>query len=170
MAKNLNLISEIQNYLINIRNIYSSLPALYPTGVYDAQTRKAVYEFQNMKGLPPTGSIDILTWNELIRENNEHVKRTQKPHKMLVATHDFEEVKIGDEKDIVFTIKIILNSFHKKFSNYHELEITNLYNTETEETIKMFQERSMLPVTGIVDKDTWNTMAAIYDSCRFYIC
>lgn len=172
MVNNLNLntklILEIQSYLINLRSIHSSLPALYPTGVYDAQTRKAVYEFQNIKELPATGSIDILTWNELIRENSEHVKRTQKPGKMPVATHDFEEVKRGDEKDIVYAIKIMLNSFHKRYSNYHKLEITNLYNIETEEAVIMFQQRSMLPITGIIDKNTWNTLVAIYDSCRFY--
>jgi peptidoglycan hydrolase-like protein with peptidoglycan-binding domain len=165
---NTNIILEIQNYLINIRSIHPSLPTLYPTGVYDAQTRKAVHEFQNIKGLPATGSVDILTWNELIRENDEHVKRNHKPGKMPVATHDFEDVKRGDERDIVYAIKIMLNSFYKRYSNYHKLEITNLYNMETEEAVIMFQQRSMLPVTGIIDKSTWNTLVKIYDSCRLY--
>ena len=76
---NENLILEIQNYLINIRNTYPSLPLIEPTGVYDQETRNAVIAFQNIKGLPPTGSVDLRTGNELVRENNEYLRRTQMP-------------------------------------------------------------------------------------------
>jgi peptidoglycan hydrolase-like protein with peptidoglycan-binding domain len=162
------LIFDIQNFLINIKNLHPSLPEIYPTGAYDAQTRNAVTLFQKIKGLPATGDVDILTWNELIHENNEYMKRIYMPGKIPVSTPNFEDVKKGDEKDIVYAIKIMLNSFNRRYSNYNKLEITSLFNTETEEAVKMFQERSMLPVTGIVDKNTWNTLIKIYDSCRFY--
>lgn len=165
---NINLVLEIQNYLINIRNTYPSLPTIYPTGVYDAATRNAVAEFQNIKGLPSTGNVEIYTWNALIRENNEYLKKTQIPGRIPVSTPDFEVVKRGDRRDIVYAIKVMLNNFHKRYINYSELEITNLYNQETEEAVKLFQQRSMLPVTGVVDKTTWNTLVTIYDTCKFY--
>lgn len=165
---NTNIIKEIQNYLINLRCIYPSLPAIYPTGVYDAETRNAVTAFQNLKGLSPTGNVDILTWNKLIHENNEYMKKTQMPGRIPVSTPDFTDVKRDDQRDIVYAIKIILNHFQKRYTNYMELEISNLYNAETEEAVKLFQQRSMLPVTGIVDKNTWNTLVKIYEKCRFY--
>ena len=62
----------------------------------------------------------------------------------------------------------MLNGFWRKYINYTQLEVTNLYDKETEETVRLFQQRSMLPDTGIVDMDTWNTLVKIYDNCRFF--
>lgn len=165
---NENLILEIQNYLINIRNTYPSLPLIEPTGVYDQETRNAVIAFQNIKGLPPTGSVDLRTGNELVRENNEYLRRTQTPVRIPFSSSDFQNVKIGDQRDLVYALKIMLNSFNRRFSNYIELQITDIYDEKTEEVVRLFQERSMLPVTGIVDIETWNALVNIYDCCRFY--
>lgn len=165
---NSNIILEIQNYLINIKNIYPTLPTIYPTGIYDDETRNAVATFQNIKGLPPTGTVDIQTWNALIHGNNEYKSKTQSPSRIPVSTPGFADVKKGDQRDIVYAIKIMLNHFQRRYINYNELEISNLYDERTEEAVAFFQQRSMLPVTGIVDKNTWNTLVAIYDTCRFY--
>lgn len=162
------LILEIQNYLINIKKLYPSLPALEPTGIYDKATRSAVLAFQNMKGLPATGTVDVPTLNELVRENNECFRKTQLPSRIPVSTPDFADVKLSDKRDIVYAIKIMLNHFNRRYINYTELDVTNLYDEETEEAIRAFQEKSMLPVTGIVDINTWNTLVKIYDGCRFY--
>lgn len=162
------IILEIQNYLINIKNLHPSLPTVYPTGIYDEATRNAVTAFQIIKGLAPTGFVDFRTWDELILENNEYLREFQAPQRIPVSTHDFIDVKIGDQRDIVYVIKTILNSFHRRYTNYAELEVSNTFDEETEEAVKVFQKISMLPVTGIVDINTWNTLIKIYDGCRFY--
>ncbi len=63
----------------------------------------------------------------------------------------------------------MLISFNRKYINYIELDITNLYDEETKAAVILFQERSMLPVTGIVDKNTWDTLVKIYDCCKHYL-
>lgn len=164
-----NLILKIQNCLINIRNTYPSIPLINPTGICDQETRNAVIAFQNIKGLPPTGSVDFRTGFELLRENSEYLKRTQMPARIPVSTPDFQSVGRGDQKDIVYAIKVMLNSLNRRYSNYIELEVTDMYDEKTEETVRLFQERSMLPVTGIVDMATWNHLVNTYDYCRFYM-
>lgn len=161
-------ILELQKYLINLRNIYPSLLVIYPTGIYDNNTRNDVSEFQMIKGLPTTGVVDINTWNEIIFENEQYLKKTQPPKSVMVSHAAFEDVKVGDTRDIVYAIKVMLSSMNKKYANYHELEISNLYDEKTKKAVELFQERSMLPVTGIVDVETWNTLVAIYGGCKFY--
>lgn len=161
-------ILELQKYLINLRNIYPSLLVIYPTGIYDNDTRNDVSEFQMIKGLPTTGVVDINTWNEIIFENEQYLKKTQPPKSVMVSHAAFEDVKVGDTRDIVYAIKVMLSSMNKKYANYHELEISNLYDEKTKKAVELFQERSMLPVTGIVDVETWNTLVAIYGGCKFY--
>lgn len=163
-----NLTEEIQKYLINISNLYPYLPKISPTGVYDPPTQNAVIAFQMLSGLSPTGVVDYYTWNALVQENNKYIKLTQTPARIPFSPPDFTDVKLGDKRDIVYAIKIMLNSFNRAFINYKELEITNSYDEETQEAVRLFQQRSMLPVTGIVDINTWNTLMTIYDSCKFY--
>lgn len=165
---NTNLIMVIQNYLINIKALYPSLPIVLQTGVYDEATRNAVLALQNIKGLPQTGFVDVPTLNELVRENHECRRKTQMPDRIPVGNSNFENVKIGNRKDIVYTIKIMLNGFWRKYINYTQLEVTNLYDEETKDAVMLFQQRSILPVTGIVDINTWNTLVKIYDNCKFY--
>ena len=164
-----NLTREIQNYLINISNLYPSLPKISPTGIYDPATQDAVLAFQILEGINPTGVVDFYTWNALIRKNNEYLKQNKTPSRIPFSTPNFVDVEIGDQRDIVYAIKIMLNSFNRKYINYIELEITNLYDEETKEAVILFQQRSMLPITGIVDKDTWDTLVTIYDCCKHYI-
>jgi len=161
-------VSEIQYYLRNISYSHSELPQIIMTGIYDTRTREAVSAFQCIAGLPITGKVDFNTWKALVNANKLHVKSKEMPHKIPCCSYDFVEIKNGYEGDIVYTIKIMLNNFNRKFSNYKKLEITNKFNSATEEEIKRFQKTSMLPVTGIVDKTTWNTLVSIYDTCKLY--
>ena len=164
-----NLTREIQNYLINISNLYPSLPKISPTGIYDPATQDAVLAFQILEGINPTGVVDFYTWNALIRKNNEYLRQTQRPSRIPFSPNNFTDVEIRDQRDIVYAIKIMLNSFNRKYINYIELDITNLYDEETKAAVILFQERSMLPVTGIVDKNTWDTLVKIYDCCKHYL-
>ncbi|NLJ58482.1 MAG: peptidoglycan-binding protein [Tissierellia bacterium] len=171
MSSNLidsSIILELQNYLINIRNSLISIPPVYPTGIYDNNTRNAVAEFQKLMDLPPSGVVDINTWNALVKENEKYLRRTRKPSRIPVSNSEFEDIKIGAKRDIVYAIRIMLNSYHRRYANYKKLEITDIYSEDVEEAIKLFQERTMLPVTGVVDKDTWDSLVTIYDTCGFY--
>lgn len=161
-------ICEIQSYLRNISYEHNEIPKIIVTGVYDSKTREAVTAFQNMAGIPASGKVDLNTWNSLVKENNIHVHAKEMPLKIPCCSYDFVDVKNGYEGDLVYAIKIMLNNFHRKYKNYNKLEISNKYNTETEEEIKQFQKTSMLPVTGTVDKTTWNTLVSIYDTCKLY--
>ena len=168
LAKQSDAVSEIQHYLRNISCDHPEIPQIFDTGVYDSKTREAITAFQKMAGIPVTGKVDLNTWNSLVKENNIHVLAKEMPLKVPCCSYDFIDVKNGYEGDLVYVIKIILNNFNKRYTNYNKLEISNKYNTETEEAIKLFQKNSMLPVTGTVDKTTWNTLVSIYDTCKLY--
>ena len=163
-----NAILEIQFYLNNISRDHSEIPTVTNTGIYDNKTREAVSIFQKMLGLPVTGRVNFNTWKALVRENHIHAYKKEAPLKIPCNSIYFTEIKTGYKGDIVYIIKIILNKFNRRFANYSNLDITNIYDSHTENAIKQFQKSSMLPVTGIVDKTTWNTLVSIYDTCKLY--
>ena len=161
-------ILEIQRYLRNISYSHPEIPRIALSGKYDVQTQKAVEDFQKLSGLPVTGKVDYNTWNAIVRENNIHMKTKEMPYKIPCRSFDFGSIKSGYSGDIVYVLKIMLNNFCRKYKNYSHLEINDKYDHETEEAVKEFQKISMLPVTGIVDKETWNTMVSIYSTCKLY--
>lgn len=161
-------ITEIQRYLRNISYSHPEIPRIALSGKYDAQTQRAVEDFQNLFGLPVTGKVDYTTWNAMVRENSLHVESQEMPYKLPCRSVDFGNIKDGYSGDIVYALKIMLNNFCRKYKNYKNLEINDKYDHETEEAVKEFQKISMLPITGIVDKETWNTMVSIYSTCKLY--
>ena len=49
----------------------------------------------------------------------------------------------------------------------HDLAEAELWQRETEEAVKRFQQVNSLPATGQVDRATWDRMAEEYDlTCR----
>jgi peptidoglycan hydrolase-like protein with peptidoglycan-binding domain len=161
-------ISEIQRYLRNISYSHPEIPRIALSGKYDRQTQMAVEDFQKFSGLPVTGKVDYTTWNAMVRENSLHMKSIEMPYKLPCRSFDFGTIKNGYSGDIVYVLKIMLNNFCRKYKNYKHLEINDQYDYATEEAVKEFQKASMLPVTGIVDKETWNTMISIYSTCKLY--
>ena len=161
-------ITEIQMYLRNISLYHPEIPRIIVNGNYDSETKAAVEAFQKITGLDVTGKVNYATWNALVKENSLHKVDKEMPYKIPYSGYDFEDLSIGYAGDRVYAIKMILNNFCRKFRNYKRLEVNDMYDHETEEAIKQFQKTSMLPITGVVDKKTWNTLVSIYDTCKFY--
>ena len=165
---NISPIAEVQHYLREISKYRPEIPLLNPDGIFDSKTQEAVKEFQKIYGLPQTGIVDLITWNTLVNEYNKYESISRAPNKLDCFPNKNHEVKPGDEKDIVYIIQILLNNFNKKYNNYNKVNITGKYDHETEEAIKIIQATNMLPVTGIVDKTTWNSLSTINNTCKLH--
>lgn len=55
----------IQSILLTLSQEFPNVPPVAITGDYDAQTAQAVRAFQEITGLPQTGTVDRVTWNML---------------------------------------------------------------------------------------------------------
>ncbi len=55
-------VTALQTYLLALSEVYSEIPAVEVTGVYDAQTGQAVRAVQRLAGLPETGIAGAPTW------------------------------------------------------------------------------------------------------------
>ena len=77
------------------------------------------------------------------------------------------EIGLGDAGNPVLAIQRDLNRIRKNYPAIPEIT-TNLgiYNDETEDAVRKFQEIFSLPITGIVDKGTWYKIKYIYTSVK----
>ena len=61
-------ISLVQFILNELSVIYDGLGDLQTDGSFGEDTEMAIKKFQVHSGLPPTGRVDLITWNRLIRD------------------------------------------------------------------------------------------------------
>ena len=80
----------------------------------------------------------------------------------VTGTYPGRPLTIGDSGINVFRMQHSLNRIHDSFPLIPDLPITGYFDEATENAVKIFQEVFGLPVTGIVDSDTWYRIRYIY--------
>ncbi len=65
------VVTLLQEYLNYIAQYYTQIPSVTPTGYFGSRTQEAVIAFQRMQGLPPNGTVEAATWNEITSLYND---------------------------------------------------------------------------------------------------
>lgn len=58
-------VRQMQEQLNAIGEVYTAIPQIAADGIYGSATASAVREFQNIFGLPQTGTVDYSTWYKI---------------------------------------------------------------------------------------------------------
>lgn len=164
-------IRNLQTYLRAQRFIDDNAFFVPIDGIFDTQTRNALIEFQRKNGLPTTGTADRNTWDLLYKQYLEILRDTSLPGPIIPfpSYPDNHSIKMGDRSFLVAIVQYILNEIGIIYNTFDALEINGEYDAETENIIRDFQERNSLPVTGEVDRTTWDFLARIYNLSIHYI-
>ena len=167
-VKAANPILEIQLYLRDISQVEPDIPMVFPSGRYDHETKKTVTEFQKKFNLPATGKVDFITWNEMLKQHKICMHCLRSPKSVSCFPNNVQEYKRGDTGNLIYILQTILMNFNRKYKNYEVVQLTGVFDEQTEEAIKQFQRCSNLQVTGKVDRQTWNTLNTINETCQLY--
>jgi peptidoglycan hydrolase-like protein with peptidoglycan-binding domain len=73
-------------------------------------------------------------------------------------------IKHGDTGFPVSMIQFLLQEISLDYDFEPHVTITGIYDEATENAVKAFQERNMLPVTGVVDRQTWCRIADYFNT------
>jgi peptidoglycan hydrolase-like protein with peptidoglycan-binding domain len=158
-----NVIQELQTYLRFISFQNKEIPRVEPTGVYTDRTREAVTMFQSLYNLPVTGAVDEETWNEIYAV----YKEIEAYLSAVTAISPFPDrdfqICAGDSGATVFILQALLNAVAEFYDNIPTVPITGICDNATETAVKKLQEAAGLPVNGIIDDKTWDSLAALYN-------
>lgn len=162
-----NNVQIIQTQLNRISRNYPAIPKIAEVnGIFGVDTENSVRKFQEIFNLTVNGQVDKATWYK-IKQYYNGVKSlsdlVSEGITIAEATVPFQtELNEGDSGIPVTTIQYYL-SIIAYFNNALEpVPRTAYYGGETVAAVERFQEFYGLPVTGIVDNDTWNTISRIY--------
>lgn len=162
-----NNVQIIQTELNRIARNYPAIPKIAEVnGIFGVDTEEAVRKFQEIFNITVNGQVDKATWYK-IKQYYNGVKSlsdlVSEGVSTAEATVPFEtQVSEGDNGIPVTTIQYYLSIIAYFNGALEPVPRTAYYGGETVAAVERFQKFYGLPVTGIVDNDTWNTISRIY--------
>ncbi len=165
ITNNKESIAEVQRYLRELHHdTDGDIPLVNPDGIYGKETVAAVEAFQRANGLAVTGRVDNATWDAIYEAFLEALTRRAKPVGISpFPDEDAYEVVEGESSDVVMAVQLVLRLLANIYDEIDGASTGGVYDEPTATDVRAFQTRQGLPVTGKVDKVTWNALADAYN-------
>jgi peptidoglycan hydrolase-like protein with peptidoglycan-binding domain len=154
-------IEEILGLLYQIALRDSRIPAVLPQKEFSEEAALAVRAYQEAYGLPVTGEIDDSTWDSIVATYREMIESAVP---LIVFPSAGFQLRRGDSGELVQLAQLLLRLAGNRFSNLEPVTVNGSYDEETEAAVIQLQQISALPQTGIMDRKTWNALAALINS------
>lgn len=162
-----NNVKIIQTQLNRIGRNYPAIPRISDAdGVFGLETQAAVRKFQEIFNLTQTGEVDKSTWYR-IKQYYNGVKRlselASEGINLAEATLPFaDELSEGDSGIPTATVQYYLSIIAYFNGSLQPVPLSGFFDSGTVAAVERFQAFYGLPVTGVVDNATWNTIDRIY--------
>lgn len=159
----------IKIQLNRIGNNYPAIPTIVNGDtVFDVEMFNAIKKFQEIFNLPITGIIDKSTWYKIKYLYNA-VKKISDLYSEGISSSEVtltypNTLELGSEGKYISELNYLLSSISYFDSDipFHDLN-SDVFKEETEEMVFAFQTKYNLPITGIVDVNTWKYIREVYN-------
>ena len=162
-----NNIQILQTQLNRIAQNYPAIPKIpNVNGIFGVDTEAAVRKFQEIFNLPVTGIVDKSTWYRIKRYYTGVKSLSELAGEGITleeATVPFAtRLSEGMSGIPVRTLQYYLSIIAYFNQELEPVPLDGIFDSATVAAVERFQEFYGLPVTGIVDNDTWNVIDRIY--------
>lgn len=132
-------------------------------GIYGANTRNSVANFQSSAGFEPTGETDRDTL-DLINTVYDDIFERKSPAVQIIAFPNSEVIlREGDEGFTASVINLMLAALAGEFGNIPKISSRDRYGSDTAQGAAAIQQASNLPVSGETDKKTFNAITRLFN-------
>ena len=162
-------IANLQKYLRQLSYTDNDIIPVPIDAVFGSVTSDSVKSFQRKYGLPESGIADKATWDAIYEAHLDSLATYSPPLSLPVfpRTPDGYELTLGDEYFAVNILKLILNELRIIYDTFLPLKPNITYDLDTQNNVLEFQRINLLPMTGNVDKATWDRLVNAYTDYAF---
>ena len=160
-------VKALQIRLNRISDNYPAIPKIaVPDGVFSFDTEEAVKKFQEIFSLTPDGIVGKATWYRTQFIYNA-VKRLNELDSEGISlsevTQEFgDRLSLGDRGVEVTNLQYFLNYLSAFYDTVPPVAIDGIFGEATENAVRAAQQTFGIPVTGILDLDTWEAIYRTY--------
>ena len=154
--------------MLRYLSIALSEPGLevFVSGVFGNESENAVKYYQQTRGLPVTGIVDLETWDSIASEYKyELALRSEVKVYPTTAANNFQ-TSPGERSDTVLILQLMLNALEFHYG-CRKVRLSGTYGLETVEAVRCFQKKNGLDETGVADRRTWQKISEEYNALYF---
>lgn len=135
-------------------------------GIYESATENAVSEFQRRNSLPVTGVADKATFDAVYLQYLEATRKARRMYSpdFFPALPEGYITEFGEKSPFIAALEFVLDEIRVAYDTLPVFERDGTYDGDTALAVKEFQRIHDLPVTGRVDRITWNELGRAYDN------
>ena len=158
-------IRNLQRYLRRISYEENDLLPIPIDGIFGSRTEEAVLEFQRMKGLPATGRVDRTTWELLFAEYDRLTREVDRIEMadLFPKSPARYVTSPGEESSFILLLQWMLRELGVLYDELGPIPRSGIMDEETARAVAILQSIHRLPVTGQVDRNTWNRLLREYE-------
>lgn len=157
-------IREVQNMLRTVGYSTGGDELAVPeNGILDGATVRALERFGELYDIDESGKLDEATYAAL--KNTYEKELFKRGHTAAIRPYpekDGYELSLGESSELVFILQLMLNSL-MLYYDLPRIAPSGTFDGETYRAVCDFQRINMLPVTGNVDRYTWERLAEEYN-------
>ena len=129
------------------------------SNTYDEATVIGVKSFQDLFGLPQTGTVDQTTWDALIVVYLSLAAGSPAAKAAIPEEYPGYVMTLASAGPAVLQLQQYMNQVASLYCAGWFVPETGVFDEVTEDGVKQFQQGLGLPVTGAVDRETWEAIA-----------
>lgn len=130
-----------------------------PDGIYGPTTVSAVSNFQRIHGLPVTGITNQETWEAIVAEHEPALIYVVEAQPLEIILNPNEVLRRGDESPYLYVAQALLLVLAEVYGSVGRPTQSGILDEATADSLSSFQALSGLPMTGELDKRTWQQLA-----------
>ena len=155
-------IRSLQSMLRLLQRHAGKPTTVVPDGIFGPETARAVREFQQQNRLPVTGAADLATWNAVVdaaREAHTHHGPAEPLRPLFQPT---QTISPGEQNMHLYLAQGMLLALRHYYDGMPPVSVPGRHDEACTACLKWLQTRCGLPVTGELDRRTWQHMVRLY--------
>ena len=130
-----------------------------PDGIYGPTTVAAVSNFQRLHGLPVTGVTNQETWERIVAEYEPALVYVVEAQPLEIILNPNQVLRRGEKSPYLYVAQALLLVLSEIYGSIGKPSQNGILDDATADALSSFQMLSGLPMSGELDKRTWQQLA-----------
>ena len=155
-------VKAVQYYLAFLGYFYPELPPIAITGIYDEQTRDAVFTFESLYGLPVDGVVDERTFYRIEDVYKNAVRDLPANYQSAIGEpYPGRFLVFGDSGENVRVIQGYLSKISQSYDNIPNVSVTGEFDSATRNAVLALQRQMGIEENGAIGPAEWSEIISL---------